>query len=156
MIAEIDGLLRRTLRADIAIRFAPEDKLWLATADKGQVENCLLNLAINARDAMPEGGELTIETANLRLDSRYAAQNPDVTPGDYVVLVVRDTGTGMSPEVLQRAVEPFFTTKRSGRGTGLGLSMIYGFAKQSGGHLRIESAPGRGTAVRLYLPRAAA
>jgi PAS domain S-box-containing protein len=156
MIAEIDGLLRRTLRADIAIGITSEANLWLATADKGQVENCLLNLAINARDAMPDGGELVIETANIHLDTHYAACNAEVSAGDYVMLSVRDTGTGMSPEVLKRAVEPFFTTKRNGRGTGLGLSMIYGFAKQSGGHLRIDSAVGRGTCVRLYLPRAAA
>jgi CheY-like chemotaxis protein len=122
-------------------------------ADKGQVESALLNLAINARDAMAPGGKLTIETRNARLDDDYARINPEVAPGDYVLLAVTDTGSGMPPDVIERAVEPFFTTKATGKGTGLGLSMIYGFAKQSGGHLKIYSEVDHGTTVRLYLPR---
>ena len=114
--------------------------------------DALLNLAINARDAMPRGGTISIATANAHLEP--GEQDAEVAPGDYVVLAVTDTGTGMPPEVLERAIEPFFTTKEPGAGSGLGLSMIFGFAKQSGGHLRIESKPGHGTTVRLYLPRA--
>ena len=128
--------------------------LWTAFADANQLESALLNLAINARDAMPDGGQLTIETANVRLDEAGASQQPDAQPGDYVVVRVSDTGVGMPPDVAARAVDPFFTTKPVGEGTGLGLSMIDGFAKQSRGHLRIQSEVGRGTTVELYLPRA--
>ncbi len=153
LAAGMADLLRRTLgeQIDIEMRLSPE--LWPTLADKGQVESALLNLSINSRDAMPDGGKLTIETTNTRLDPEYAAHNADVTAGDYVVLAVTDTGGGMSPEVLARAFEPFFTTKGIGKGSGLGLSMIYGFAKQSGGHLKIYSEVGHGTTVRLYLPR---
>jgi CheY-like chemotaxis protein len=119
-----------------------------------QFENAILNLAINARDAMPDGGRLTIETRNTRLDASYARQQGDVEAGEYVVISVSDTGVGMAPHVADRAFDPFFTTKPIGLGTGLGLSMIYGFAKQSRGHLRIYSEEGRGTTVRLYLARA--
>jgi signal transduction histidine kinase len=149
----MEDLLRRTLGDDIEIEMRRLAHLWPATADKGQVENALLNLAINARDAMPSGGKLTIETGNVHLDREYAASNAEVAPGDYVIIAVTDTGRGMPPDVVERAVEPFFTTKAVGKGSGLGLSMIYGFAKQSGGHLKIYSEVGHGTTVRLYLPR---
>ncbi len=148
-------LLRRTLGGDIEIDVRLAEDLWPELADKSQVENALLNLAINARDAMPNGGRLTIETGNVSLDEEYAAQNEEVEPGDYVMLAVTDTGTGMPPDVVERAFDPFFTTKDVGTGSGLGLSMTYGFAQQSGGHLKIYSEVGHGTTVRLYLPRAA-
>jgi CheY-like chemotaxis protein len=146
-------LLRRTLSEPIEIDIRLSKELWPALADRSQVESALLNLAINARDAMPDGGKLAIETANTQLDADYAARNTEVAPGDYVVLVVSDTGSGMAADVVERAFEPFFTTKGVGKGSGLGLSMIYGFAKQSRGHLKIYSEVGHGTTVRLYLPR---
>jgi PAS domain S-box-containing protein len=149
-------LLRRTLGEQIEINTALSDNLWPAFADPTQVESALTNLALNARDAMPNGGLLTVETANKHLDDRYAAENIEVVPGDYVMLAVSDTGTGIPPEILGRVFEPFFTTKAQGKGTGLGLSMIYGFAKQSKGHVKIYSELGHGTTVRLYLPRAEA
>jgi PAS domain S-box-containing protein len=149
----MEDLLRRTLGEHIEIELRPAPGLWLALADKGQVESALLNLAINARDAMAPGGKLTIETSNAHLDEEYVRTNEEVTAGDYVILAVSDTGSGMPPDVIKRAFEPFFTTKATGKGTGLGLSMIYGFAKQSGGHLKIYSEVGHGTTIRLYLPR---
>lgn len=155
LVATTVELLRRTLGEQISIVLALEEGLAPALADPAQVESALTNLAINARDAMPGGGRLTIETASKRLDARYAAENVDAVPGDYVMLAVSDTGTGMPPEVLERVFEPFFTTKEQGRGTGLGLAMIYGFAKQSQGHVKIYSEVGYGTTARLYLPRAA-
>ena len=127
--------------------------MWLAFTDAHQFENALLNLAINARDAMPEGGLLTVETDNTRLDEAYTRGFEGLKPGEYVVLSVSDTGQGMTAEVMARAVEPFFTTKPIGQGTGLGLSMIYGFARQAGGHVRIYSEVGRGTTVKLFMPR---
>jgi len=156
VVAVIEELLRRVLGESIQIRIAFGKRLWLALADRNQIESALLNLAINARDAMPEGGLLTIETHNASLDSDYARRNDEVEPGDYVVLAVTDTGRGMQSDVLRQAIEPFFTTKEPGKGTGLGLSSVYGFAKQSGGHLKLYSEAGRGTTARLYLPRAKA
>jgi PAS domain S-box-containing protein len=156
LAAGMEDLLRRTLGEHVEIEMKLRRDLWPAFADRGQVESALLNLAINARDAMPHGGKLTIETDNVHLDATYAAHNTDVMAGDYVALAVTDTGNGMTPEVLARACEPFFTTKEFGKGSGLGLSMIYGFAKQSGGNLKIYSEVGHGTTVRLYMPRHAA
>jgi PAS domain S-box-containing protein len=148
-------LLQRTLGETIAIETSCAEDLWRAEADPGQVENAVLNLAVNARDAMPGGGKLIIESANASLDDSYTASHMEATPGDYVMLAVSDTGSGMTPEVLDHAFEPFFTTKEVGAGSGLGLSMVYGFAKQSGGEVGIYSEPGHGTTVKLYLPRAA-
>jgi PAS domain S-box-containing protein len=153
LIGDMDDLLRRTLGEHVDIELKLAGDLWPALADSGQVENSLLNLAINARDAMPDGGKLTIETSNVQLDEDYAASNAEVAPGDYVMMAVTDTGTGMPPDVLAHVFEPFFTTKEVGKGTGLGLAMIYGFAKQSGGHAKIYSEVGHGTTVKLYLPR---
>ncbi len=148
------GMLGRMLSEDIDLKTNLEADLWTATADGNQVEDAILNLAINARDAMPKGGKLVIETENMHLDKHYAAQNAEVVPGDYVSIAVTDSGSGMSADVMERAFEPFYTTKEVGRGTGLGLSMVYGFAKQSRGHVKIYSEVGRGTTAKLYLPRA--
>ena len=126
--------------------------LWTIHADRNQLENAILNLAVNARDAMPDGGELTVETANAQLADAQATQ-AGVAAGEYVLILIRDTGAGMPPEVIEKAFDPFFTTKKSGAGTGLGLSQVYGFVRQSGGCVQIESEIGRGTAVRIYLPR---
>jgi CheY-like chemotaxis protein len=153
LLGDMEPLMQRTLGEHIEIRLQRGQELWPATIDRGQLESAVLNLAVNARDAMPDGGRLTIETANAELDEGYAAINPDMRPGDYVMIAVSDTGTGMSADVLARAFEPFFTTKDVGKGTGLGLSMVYGFVKQSEGHARIYSEVGVGTVVRLYLPR---
>jgi PAS domain S-box-containing protein len=154
LVGGIEDLLDRTLGERIELRFIFAPNLWTAFTDANQLENALLNLAINARDAMPDGGRLTIETANVQLDEAYPSFSEDVQPGDFAVVSVSDTGIGMSPEVLAKAIDPFFTTKPVGEGTGLGLSVIYGFAKQSRGHLRIHSELGHGTTVKLYLPRA--
>ncbi len=149
----MEDLIRRTVGPAIEFEpFVAAPDLWLTLIDPGQLENALLNLCINARDAMPDGGKLTIETSNRSLDQR-AARERDLAPGRYVSLCVSDTGTGMPPEVIAKAFEPFFTTKPIGQGTGLGLSMIYGFAKQSGGQVRIHSQVGQGTAISLFLPQ---
>src|SRR5262249_845114 len=131
LIASMEDMLRRTLGPAIHMEMVLAGGLWVTRCDSNQLESALLNLVINARDAMPEGGRLTIETSNSHLDSNYAASQRDVAPGQYICIAVTDTGTGMTPEVMQRAFDPFFTTKPQGQGTGLGLSMIYGFAKQS-------------------------
>jgi PAS domain S-box-containing protein len=154
IITGIEDLLQRTMGERIELACRLSDDLWTASTDANQLESALLNLAINARDAMPDGGRLTIETANVQLDKAYTSLHEDVQPGEYVAISVSDTGIGMPPEVLDKAVDPFFTTKPVGEGTGLGLSVIYGFAKQSRGHLRIYSAVGQGTTVKLYLLRA--
>jgi signal transduction histidine kinase/CheY-like chemotaxis protein len=153
LAANMSDLLHRTLGEDIVIETAFAGALWQTCVDANQLENVLLNLAVNARDAMPRGGKLTIETANARLDDGYAATHSEVVAGDYVLLAVSDTGTGMTADVINMAFEPFFTTKPLGRGTGLGLSMVYGFVKQSGGHVAIHSEPGQGCSVKVYLPR---
>jgi PAS domain S-box-containing protein len=153
LVVDMEELLLRTLGETIKIETVNAVGLWTTEADPGQIENALLNFANNARDAMPKGGTLTIEAGNVTLDDDSAARVGTV-PGDYVVLAVADTGTGMSPEVLKYVFEPFFSTKDVGEGSGLGLSMAYGFAKQSGGSLQIESELDGGTIVRMYLPRA--
>jgi len=147
------GLLGRALGETIVVTHTTAPGIWSITTDPSQLENAILNLAINARDAMPDGGTLHLHTENVTLSEADVADLPDARDGDHVMLSITDSGVGMSPEVLVRAFEPFFTTKPAGRGTGLGLSMVYGFTRQSGGHVRIESAPGIGTMVRLYLPR---
>ena len=154
LVSGLDGLLRRTLGGHIEIEWVRAPGLWPALVDPAQLESALLNLAINARDAMPAGGRLTIETANTRLDSDYARLHAEVIPGQYVLVAVSDTGCGIPAEQLSRVFEPFFTTKEVGKGTGLGLSMVFGFIKQSGGHINIYSEPGEGTTVKMYLPRA--
>jgi signal transduction histidine kinase len=146
-------LLSRTLgeRIEVSVDLAPD--VWPVVADPAQLEAALTNLATNARDAMPKGGRLRITTSNERLDEDYAAQHPDAAPGDYAMVAVSDTGVGMTPDIVAQIFEPFFTTKGRGEGTGLGLSMVFGFLKQSGGHINVYSEPGAGTTFRLYLPR---
>jgi signal transduction histidine kinase/CheY-like chemotaxis protein len=153
LVSGMSDLLMRTLGETIWVNTVLGGDLWRTFADVGQVENAILNLAVNARDAMPEGGILTIETANADLDDLYASQNAEVQPGQYVLISVTDIGTGISPEVLEHAFEPFYTTKGVGRGTGLGLSQVYGFVKQTRGHVSIDSEVGQGTTVKIYLPR---
>lgn len=153
LIQGMESMLKRTLpeSIDIAIRHA--DALWNTEIDAGQLESALLNLTLNARDAMPDGGCLTIETANVEFDGNYAANEPEIEPGPYVQIVITDTGLGIPADILGRIFEPFFTTKDVGKGSGLGLSMVYGFVKQSGGHIRVYSEPGEGTCFKLYFPR---
>jgi CheY-like chemotaxis protein len=153
-LPNILGLLERSLGENVDVRIRPARELWNASVDPTQVDDAIVNLAINARDAMPQGGVLTIETSNVTLDEEYSGLHVDVKPGDYVLLAVSDTGTGMPPEVVAKAFEPFFTTKEEGKGTGLGLSQVFGWIKQSDGHIKIYSEIGHGTTVKLYLPRA--
>ncbi|MFT8245996.1 response regulator [Roseomonas sp. BN140053] len=152
LVAGMDDLVTRSLGGTVQVRHAPAPELWPATVDPGQLELALLNLCINARDAMPGGGTLTLATRNARLE----AEEGELAAGDYAVLSVCDTGTGMTPEVLARVFEPFFTTKEVGKGTGLGLSMVYGLCRQAGGAVRVRSTPGEGTCVEMFLPRSAA
>jgi signal transduction histidine kinase len=153
LVTSMSELLRRTLGESIAIETVLGGGLWRIFADPGQLESAIVNLAVNARDAMPAGGKLTIESANAHLDDAYATEHQEVQAGQYVMLAISDTGTGMTKEVIASAFDPFFTTKDVGQGTGLGLSQVYGFVKQSNGHVKIYSEPGDGTTLRVYLPR---
>jgi signal transduction histidine kinase len=152
-VSEMSELLRRTLGETIVIQTVLAGGLWRAFVDRPQLESAILNLAVNARDAMPDGGKLTLETSNAFLDQAYVDAHTGLTPGQYVLVAVTDTGTGMTPEVQERAFDPFFTTKEVGTGTGLGLSQVYGFLRQSGGHVKIYSEQGGGITVKLYIPR---
>jgi len=156
LIRDTDDLLRRALGDEIEIETVVAGGLWNTLIDPGNIENAILNLAINARDAMDGTGRLTIEAGNASLDDGYARVNPDATPGQYVLLAITDTGCGIPPEIVDEVFEPFFTTKADGKGSGLGLSMVYGFVKQSNGHIKIYSEVGQGTTVKMYLPRATA
>ena len=152
-IANMGDFLARTLGEQFHVEAVTGGSLWKIEADQAQLESAILNIALNARDAMPEGGKLTIEAANTSLDENYARMNPEISPGQYVAISVTDTGTGMTPEVMSHVFEPFFTTKSAGQGTGLGLAQVYGFVRQSGGNVKIYSEPDEGTMVKIYLPR---
>jgi len=156
LIAGLSDLLNRTLGERVSVETVVSAGLWQTEVDTAELESSILNLAINARDAMPDGGKLAIETGNAFLDEDYCLMFEDIKPGQYVMIAVTDTGCGMPREIAEKATEPFFTTKPTGEGTGLGLSQVYGFVKQSGGHLRIYSEPGEGTTIRIYLPRSLA
>jgi signal transduction histidine kinase/CheY-like chemotaxis protein len=149
----LSDFLRRALGEDVSLEIVGGGGVWPVEADAAELDAAILNLAVNARDAMPEGGKLTIEASNSYLDDSYCRQNANVQPGQYVQIAVTDTGSGMPKDVIERAFEPFFTTKESGQGTGLGLSQVYGFVKQSGGHVKIYSEAGEGTTIKIYLPR---
>jgi CheY-like chemotaxis protein len=153
LVRGLGEFLRRTLGEDISFEVVGSGGLWPIEADAAELEAAILNLAVNARDAMATGGQLTVETSNAFLDDAYCHQHADVQSGQYVLIAITDTGPGMKKEILDRVFEPFFTTKPSGHGTGLGLSQVYGFAKQSGGHVKIYSERGEGTTVKLYLRR---
>lgn len=153
LMKNMDDLLRRALGENIEIELIQGGGLWNVLVDRNQIENVIINLCINARDAMDNGGQLTIETGNAMLDDLYAENNLEIEPGQYVMLAISDTGCGMPPDVLEKAIEPFFTTKQEGKGTGLGLSMAYGLIKQSSGHMNIYSEVGHGTTIKIYLPR---
>lgn len=153
VVRDMTDLLHRTLGEQIELEGVLAPRLWQVELDQNQLESAIINLAVNARDAMPDGGKLTIETSNTILDETYKAVDAEVVPGQYSVISVSDTGAGMDKETLAKVFEPFFTTKEVGRGTGLGLSMVYGFVKQSGGHVTIYSEVGHGTTVKLYFPR---
>jgi signal transduction histidine kinase len=152
-VSAVSDMVRRALGEKIDFETVLAGGLWATKVDQHELESAIVNLAVNARDAMPDGGKLTIETANCSLDDAYATENMEVNPGQYVMIAVTDTGQGMPPEVLSQAFDPFFTTKPTGKGTGLGLSQVHGFVKQSGGHVKIYSESGRGTCIKLYLPR---
>ena len=156
LITDMSVIIRHTIGETISFASSLEPGLWAAFADRNQLETALLNLVVNARDAMPQGGRLALETSNIDIADPYPAPVDELKPGEYIVLAVSDTGVGIPPENVGKVFEPFFTTKEIGKGSGLGLSMVYGFVKQSGGHVRIHSRVGQGTTVRLYLPRAAA
>jgi len=153
LVGGMSEMLRRTIGEHLRVETVLAGGLWRAYADPSQLENAILNLCVNGRDAMPNGGRLTIETSNAHLDDAYADAHAEVRPGQYIMVSVSDTGAGMPSEVAERAFDPFFTTKGVGKGTGLGLSQVHGFVKQSGGHVKIYSEPGVGTAVKIYLPR---
>ncbi|MGB8672077.1 MAG: ATP-binding protein [Pseudolabrys sp.] len=153
LIVAISDLLTRTLGENIELETISGAGLWNVELDASEMESTLLNLALNARDAMPTGGKLTIETSNAYLDDEYCREHEGILPGQYILVAITDSGAGMSAETIDRAFEPFFTTKEAGKGTGLGLSQVYGFMKQSGGHVKIYSEPGEGTTIKLYLPR---
>jgi CheY-like chemotaxis protein len=154
LIVDAARLLRPTLGEHIEIESAFEEDAWPALVDPSQLINALINLAVNARDAMPEGGKLVLETGNVQLDEHYARIHDEVRPGPYVMIAVSDTGLGIPAAIRDKVFDPFFTTKGSGKGTGLGLSMVYGFVKQSNGHIKIYSEEGHGTTIKIYLPRA--
>src|SRR5687768_700408 len=153
LVGGMSEMLTRTLGGNVRMETVLAGGLWRMFADPPQLESAILNLCVNGRDALTEGGKITLETMNAHLDDTYAAQHAEVRPGQYVAIAVSDTGTGMAPDIVSRAFDPFFTTKQPGKGTGLGLSQVYGFAKQSGGHVKIYSEVGQGTTVKLYLPR---
>jgi CheY-like chemotaxis protein len=153
VIKGMDEMLRRALGGEVEVETVVAGGLWNSLIDPDQLENAILNLAINARDAMNGAGRLTIEASNASLDDQYVRQHEDLTAGQYVMIAVTDTGAGIPPEILDRVYEPFFTTKAEDKGTGLGLAMVYGFVKQSGGHVKIYSEVGAGTTVKLYFPR---
>jgi signal transduction histidine kinase/ActR/RegA family two-component response regulator len=153
LVVDVSELLRRTIPETIRIETVVSAGLWLTHADKSELENAIVNLAVNARDAMPDGGQLTLEASNADIDDRYVSDHPGVSTGQYVLIAVTDTGSGMTKEVAERAFDPFFTTKETGKGTGLGLSQLYGYVRQTGGHVKIYSELGAGTTVKMYLPR---